>query len=86
MDLQTGKPISRYQVTEIPMPPSVIRRVEAIAKRDGFKPHAEPAFRTYALLAGVDDPQNSDDSKMTVTTKSQRMKTNPTMKESNKKS
>jgi hypothetical protein len=62
MDLQTSKLISRFHVTEIPMPPSVRRRVEAIAKRDGFTPHNEHAFHTYAFLAGVDNPPNSDDS------------------------
>jgi hypothetical protein len=37
------------------MPANVIKRVESLAAKDGFHPHVEPIFRTYALLAGVDE-------------------------------
>jgi hypothetical protein len=60
MNLKTGLPLYRYMVKEIPMPPHAIPRVERLAANQGFAPHAEPIFRTYALFAGVDDPQNSD--------------------------
>ena len=56
LNLKTGKVITRHKVKEIPLTKQVIERVEQLAKRDGFKPHAEPIFRTYALFAGVDNP------------------------------
>jgi hypothetical protein len=62
MNLQTGKVLYRYKITEVPMPPHVINRVEQLAKKDGFLPHNEPIFRTYALLGGVDDTQSDDES------------------------
>ena len=37
------------------MPEVVIKRVESIAAREGYKPHTDPIFKDYALLAGVDD-------------------------------
>jgi hypothetical protein len=63
LNSKTGKSLYRYKVMEIPIPKHVITRVEQLAKRDGFIPHVEPIFRTYALLAGV-EPQDivSDDS------------------------
>jgi hypothetical protein len=57
MTLNTGQSITRHRVTELPIPEHVIERVEALAKNDGFQPHVEPIFRTYALIAGVEDPQ-----------------------------
>jgi len=63
LNLNTGRIITRHKIDEIPMPTHVIKRVEQLAARDGFKPHAEPTFRSYALLAGVDeqDPEEDDD-------------------------
>jgi hypothetical protein len=60
MNLKTGHAITRHRVTELPIPKHVIARVEALAKNDGFLPHVEPIFRTYALIAGVDDPPDSE--------------------------
>ena len=59
MNLKTGKPITRHHVVELPTPPAVIKRVEQLAAHEGFKPHAEPIFRKYTLLAGVDEDNNS---------------------------
>ena len=59
LNLATGKPVTRHELIEIPITSDVIKKVEQLAKRDGFKPHHEPIFRTYALLAGVDDDTDS---------------------------
>ena len=59
MDLQTGNAITRHYAKELPITPEVIKRVEELAKRDGFRPHAEPIIRTYALLAGVDNQNDN---------------------------
>ena len=61
LNLKTGKPITRHHVKELPLTPDIIARVEHLAKRDGFKPHAEPIFRTYALIAGVGESHDSED-------------------------
>ena len=59
MDLQTGKPFTRHAVKMIPAPESVVARVEALARNEGFKPHNEPIMKTYgALTTGVEDPEN----------------------------
>ncbi len=60
LNLKTGKPITRHHAIELPTPPEVIKRVEQLAANEGFKPHAEPIFKTYALLAGVDDNNDTD--------------------------
>jgi len=60
VDLKTGQPITRQFVKEIPITKEVIVQVEQLAKKDGFRPHAEPIFRTYALLAGVEDNNNNN--------------------------
>ena len=60
LDLKTGQTTTRFKVDELPTPPEVIKRVEQLADRDGFKPHAEPIFRTYALIPGVNDEDASD--------------------------
>ena len=62
LNLKTGKPITRHHITELPATKEDIARVEQLAKRDGFKPHAEPIFKTYALFAGVDNviPHQND--------------------------
>jgi hypothetical protein len=60
MNLKTGKPITRHRVIEVPITEQVIKRVEQLAARQGFKPHAEPIFRTYSLLAGVNGPNNDN--------------------------
>ena len=36
--------------------------MEQLAAKDGYQPHAEPIFRKYALLAGVDATENNDNS------------------------
>ena len=61
LNLKTGKPITRHHVKELPLTPDIIARVEHLAKRDGFKPHAEPIFRTCALIAGVGESHDSED-------------------------
>ena len=69
LNLKTGKPITRHTIVELPTPPEVIKRVEQLAANEGFKPHAEPIFKMYTLLAGVDDynstatdePEEDDD-------------------------
>jgi len=61
LDLKTGQPITRHFVKEIPIAKAVVLRVEQLAKKDGFRPHVEPIFRTYALLTGVEDNNNNND-------------------------
>ena len=59
MNLKTGKPIKRHHVKLIPTPTEVIKQVEALAARGGFKRTNEPMLHTYhALTTGVvdDDP------------------------------
>jgi hypothetical protein len=58
LNLRTGKTITRHRVIEIPITESVIKRVEQLARLQGFQPHATPIFRTYSLLAGVDDAED----------------------------
>jgi len=60
LDLKTGQPITRHFVKEIPITKAVVLRVEQLTKKDGFRPHAEPIFRTCALLAGVEDNDNNN--------------------------
>jgi hypothetical protein len=67
LNFKTGKSLYRYKVTEVPMPPHVVARVEQLAKRGGFLPHIKPIYRTYALLAGVDPPDfDSEDDQNTI--------------------
>ena len=62
LDLQTGQTTTRFKVTELNMPVEVIKRVEQLADKDGFKPHSTPIVRTYALIPGVNDDDSDDDS------------------------
>ena len=63
MDLKTGKPCTRHKVTVCPAPDHVIKRVEALAKRDGMKPHHEPIMKTYvASTTGVEDDSSDEPS------------------------
>ena len=59
-DLDTAKVISRRHLTKVPITDDVIRRIEALAKRDKidrlqirFK--RDPSWRDSSWLAGVDD-------------------------------
>jgi len=38
----------------------VVLRVEQLAKKDGFRPHAEPFFRTCTLLTAVEENDNNN--------------------------
>ena len=58
LNLKTGKTITRHKVYQVPVTPGVIKRVEQLAAKDGFKPHNEPIFKMYTLLAGVDDDKS----------------------------
>jgi len=46
LDLKTGQPITSKFVKEIPIAKEVILQVEQLAKKHGFRPHAEPIFRS----------------------------------------
>ena len=59
LDFKTGQPITRHFVKEISINQKVVLRVEQAAKKNGFRPHAEPIFRTYALPTGVQDNDNN---------------------------
>ena len=66
LNLKTGHALTRHRVIELPVTEDVIKRVEQLAQNQGFQPHAEPTFRTYSLIAGVDDgndepPPHNDD-------------------------
>lgn len=62
LNLRTGDIITRHHVIEVPAPQGAIERVEALAKKEGYRPHAAPAFEPPdALIAGVDDDNFDDD-------------------------
>ena len=65
MDLNTGKVITRRKVTEIPITRLVIKAVEAMAKREGFKSlkfknRNNVVFHDTGLIAGVEDNNNNE--------------------------
>jgi len=60
LDFKTGQPITRHFVKEISITQEVILQVELAVKKNGFRPHAEPIFRTYALPTGVEDNDNNN--------------------------
>jgi len=53
LNLKTGHALTHHRVIELPITEDVIKRVEQLARNQGFQPHAEPIFRTYSLIAGV---------------------------------
>ena len=66
MDLNTGKVITRRKVTEIPITRLVIKAVEAMAKREGFKSlkfknRNNVVFHDTGLIAGVEDNTNNNE-------------------------
>ena len=67
LNLATGKEITRHHLTELPITKDVIRRVEALAGKDGYKKHKTPIIKLYhqdyldALSAGVDDDSYDSD-------------------------
>ena len=70
LHLATKKEVIRRDLTEIPIPQVVIKRVESLARRDGMPSKLEFLTRKKgkfvldddddALLAGVDDNNNND--------------------------
>ena len=65
LHLQTNSVITRHKVTSVPVTPSIISQVHALARLDGMPPGLKIISRTNQILfdsawtAGVDyDPQN----------------------------
>ena len=55
LGLKTRQPITMHFGKEIPIVKEVVLQVGQLAKKDGFRPHAAPIFRTCTLLARVED-------------------------------
>ena len=66
MDLNSGRPMTRRKVTQLPVTPSVIKAVEAMAAKQGmkslkFKNRHKVIFHPADWIAGVDYTDNDDD-------------------------
>ena len=66
MDLNSGETITRARATEIPVTPVVIKAVEDMAYRQGFKSlkfknRNKVVFFDTDWIAGVDYNQNNED-------------------------
>ena len=60
LDLHTAQVITRHAVTAVPITPLIVKRVEALASKDGVK-NIKFVFRNHALIAGVDDNEEDNE-------------------------